>query len=491
MKKAKTLTSLLLAALLLAPSLLTSCSDSAVNSDDTTADTSTVSAPSAESTSVETEAETTVISDDLKDEDFGGYAFRILSCVFYNKELATYITNDELTGVPVDDALYNSKTNIEDRFKVGISWIETGNETAGLNTAKNAINAGDDAFDILIGHDGNTVGLGKSGLLRNMYDLDEFNFEKPWWPNNAVESWTVAGKMFAASSYISYCGIHWTRAMTVNKDWAEELQMEIPYEAVREGKWTLDMLNTLTEDVSYDVDGNGKINEKDKVGFTSGAQTWYCLQEGVDLPIYRRDESGNIYLDLDVDRADKFLEIMRTLTQKDRYVSSGDFGIKMFENGNALFAYTQVGDAYDYYRISDVRYGFLPTPKLDEAQENYINCCTDVPWAIPKTVMGEQQHVVGTICEAMSAYNYNHVLPVYLEGALKSRAADSADDTEMLQIIADTRTIGFAYGYGLQINNILGDILDNGQGAASYFKSKEKVAEKALNKMISNFEDME
>lgn len=491
MKKAKTLTSLLLAALLLAPSMLTSCSDSAVNSDDTTADTSTVSAPSAESTSVETEAETTIISDDLPDEDFGGYAFRILSCVFYNKELATYITNDELTGVPVDDALYNSKTNIEDRFKVGISWIETGNETAGLNTAKNAINAGDDAFDILIGHDGNTVGLGKSGLLRNMYDLDEFNFEKPWWPNNAVESWTVAGKMFAASSYISYCGIHWTRAMTVNKDWAEELQMEIPYEAVREGKWTLDMLNTLTEDVSYDVDGNGKINEKDKVGFTSGAQTWYCLQEGVDLPIYRRDESGNIYLDLDVDRADKFLEIMRTLTQKDRYVSSGDFGIKMFENGNALFAYTQVGDAYDYYRISDVRYGFLPTPKLDEAQENYINCCTDVPWAIPKTVMGEQQHVVGTICEAMSAYNYNHVLPVYLEGALKSRAADSADDTEMLQIIADTRTIGFAYGYGLQINNILGDILDNGQGAASYFKSKEKIAEKALNKMISNFEDMD
>ena len=444
MKKATKLLSLLLAGLLLA-----SCSNAAGGQNETSpAD--TVALPSSSESAVESESETTYIPDDLKDEDFGGYAFRILSCVFYNKELATYITNDELTGVP-----------------------------------------GDDAFDILIGHDTNTVGLGKSGLLRNMYDIDEFNFEKPWWPNNAVESWTVAGKMFAASSYISYCGIHWTRAMTVNKDWAEELLMEIPYEAVREGKWTLDMLNTLTEDVSYDVDGNGKMNDKDKVGFTSGTQTWYCLQEGVDLPIYRRDDSGSIYLDLDVDRADKFLEIMRTLTQKDRYVSSGDFGVKMFENGNALFAYTQVGDAYDYYRVSDVRYGFLPTPKLDEAQENYINCCTDVPWAIPKTVMGEQQHVVGTICEAMSAYNYNHVLPVYLEGALKSRAADSADDTEMLQIIADTRTIGFAYGYGLQINNILGDILDNGQGAASYFKSKEKVAEKALNKMISNFEDMD
>ncbi len=358
MKKATKLLSLLLAGLLLA-----SCSNAAGGQNETSPP-DTVALPSSSESAVESESETTYIPDDLPDEDFGDYAFRILSCVFYNKELATYITYDELTGVPVDDALYNSKTNIEDRFKVGISWIETGNESAGLTAAKNAINAGDDAFDILIGHDTNTVGLGKSGLLRNMYDIDEFNFEKPWWPNNAVESWTVAGKMFAASSYISYCGIHWTRAMTVNKDWAEELLMEIPYEAVREGKWTLDMLNTLTEDVSYDVDGNGKMNDKDKVGFTSGTQTWYCLQEGVDLP-------------------------------------------------------------------------------------------------------------------------------VYLEGALKSRAADSADDTEMLQIIADTRTIGFAYGYGLQINNILGDILDNGQGAASYFKSKEKIAEKALNKMISNFEDMD
>lgn len=487
MKKYQRRLSLLLCALIILSCTL-SCSETGSGETETTP----VSAPTTDTT-VDTaaESETEYIGDDLPSPDYDGYAFRILSCNFYDKELATYMTFDEMTGVPVDDALYESKMYLEDRFNIGISWIETGDTSAGQTTARTAINAGDDAFDILIGHDGNTVGLGKEGLLRNMYDFEQFNFEKPWWPEHAVESWTVAGKLYAASSYISYCGLHWTRAIIFNKEWAEDLNMEMPYDAVREGRWTLDMLNTITEDVSYDYDGNGKMNEKDKVGFTSGGQTWYCLQEAVDLPIYRRDANGEIYIDTDIERAEKYVTIMREITSKDRYVSSGDFGTKMFENGNALFAYTQVGDAYDYIRISDIKYGFLPTPKLDELQEDYINCGTDVPWGIPKTVVGAQEDIVGTICEAMSCYNYNNVLPAYFEVALKSRAADAPDDAEMLQIISDTRTIGFAYGYGLLMNNILGDLMNSNQEVASYFKSKEKASSKALEKMVMQFEEME
>ncbi len=485
MKKHQQILALALSILMLS-SCLVSCSETATDETEPVPTANPYSETEAESVN-----ETEYISDDLPDVKFDGYAFRILSCQFYNKELATYMTFDDYTGVPVNDALYESKINIEDRFDTAISWIETGNETDGMNTSRTAINAGDDAFDILIGQDKNTLGLGKEGLLRNMYDFEQFNFDKPWWPDNTVESWTIAGKMYAASSYISYCGLHWTRAIIYNKEWAEDLHMDSLYDMVREGTWTLDTLNSLTEDVSYDYDGNGKMNEKDKVGFTSGSQTWYCLQESVDLPVYRHDANGEIYMDFDVDRVDKFVNIMRELTNKDRYVSSGDFGTDMFEKGNALFAYTQVGDAYDYIRISDIKYGFLPTPKLDENQENYINCCTDVPWAIPKTVMGEQQEIVGTICEAMSCYNYNHVLPAYFEVALKSRAADAPDDAEMLQLISDTRTIGFAYGYDLLMNNILGDILESTQEVASYYKSKEKAAGKSLEKMIANFEEME
>ncbi len=452
----------------------------------------TAPAPSAEPGIPEEEAEEDVyVSDDLPDADYDGYDFRILSCYFYDKELATYITFDEITGDPVDDVLYASRDYIQNRFNIGVRWIETGDTTAGMNAVKKAVTAGDDSFDILIGHDTNTFGLGKDGYLYNLMAVEQFNFDKPWWPKNTVESLRVGDKMYAASSYLSYCGLHWTRVITFNKDFAEDLGYGGLYDEVREGKWTLDRLYELTEGVSQDLDGNGKITAKDRVAFTSGTQTWYCMQEAADIPVYRHDAEGIPYLDIDVDRVTKYVDIMRLLITGPDYVASGDFGIDQFKNDTALFAYTQVGDAYDTYRISEIRYGFLPTPKLDEAQEDYINCCTDVPWGIPKNVTPTQLDLIGTVSEAMSCYNYNNVLPAYYETAIKARTADAPDDTEMLTIIAETRTISFSYTYQLTYNNIVDGCVTGNNEVASYFKKNEKVATKTLDKMVEKYAKMD
>jgi ABC-type glycerol-3-phosphate transport system substrate-binding protein len=166
--------------------------------------------------------EAVYISDDLPSPDYEGYDYRILSCNFYNKELATYLTFDEITGDPVDDVLYASRDNIQNRFNIGIRWIETGDTTAGRDAVKKAVTAGDDAFDILIGHDTNTFGLGKDGYLYNLMAVEQFNFDKPWWPKNTVESLRIGNKMYAASSYLSYCGLHWTRVITFNKEMLRE-----------------------------------------------------------------------------------------------------------------------------------------------------------------------------------------------------------------------------------------------------------------------------
>ncbi|MBQ3815498.1 MAG: hypothetical protein II836_05525, partial [Clostridia bacterium] len=105
---------LILAALIL--SLFAGCSTA-------TTDESTV--PTAQNPVAAEEApeadpdEPVYISDDLPDTDYNGYDFRILTCYFYNKELATYITYDEITGDPVDDVLYASRDNIQNRFNIG------------------------------------------------------------------------------------------------------------------------------------------------------------------------------------------------------------------------------------------------------------------------------------------------------------------------------------------------------------------------------------
>jgi len=468
---------------------LTSCASDQASGEDS-APASTPALPEETVPEEDAEEEAVYVSDDLPSPDYDGYDFRILSCYFYDKELATYITFDEITGDPVDDVLYASRDYIQNHFNIGVRWIETGDTTAGRDAVKKAVTAGDDSFDIHIGHDTNTFGLGKDGYLYNLMAVEQFNFDKPWWPKNTVESLRIGDKMYAASSYLSYCGLHWTRVITFNKDWADDLGYNSLYDEVREGKWTLDRLHELTEGVSVDLDGNGSINAKDRAGFTSGSQTWYCMQEAVDISAYRHNADGIPYLDVDIDRISKYVDVMRLLITGDDYVASGDFGVDQFKNDTALFAYTMVGDAYDTYRISEIRYGFLPTPKLDELQGNYINCCTDVPWCIPKNVTDSQLDIIGTVAEAMSCYNYNNVLPAYYETAIKARTADAPDDTEMLTIISETRTISFSYTYQLTYNNILNDLGNNGE-VASYVKKNEKAAVKTLEKMIEKYEKMD
>lgn len=485
MKKSTKLLALILSALMLTPALF-SCSTA--TSDETQPGAST---PTAEATDTVAETEDEYVYDDLPESaDLGGYTFNILSCNFYNRDSWTLITYDEMIGDPINDVLFESQTNVSERFNIDIGYIEAGDTGAGKTMFTTSVNGGDHSFDIFVGHDGDTIGLGKSGLCLNLMDVEQFNFDKPWWPTNTVESLRLGNKMYAASSYLSYLGLHWTRVLTVNKEMAGNMNMEIPYDMVREGKWTLDQLYALTEGASWDANGNGRLDANDEIALVSGNQTWYCMQEAVDIPVYRKDAEGYPYLDIDLERVEKYVSIMDKLINGNDYLLDGDFGITPFQNGKALFAYTQVGDAYDYYRLSDTIYGFLPTPKLDEMQENYINCCTDMLWAIPKTSYASID-TVGTIIEAMSCYNYNNVLPAYFEGALKSRIADSPDDSEMLQIIADTRTIGFAYGYGLAFNNIVNDCVIGTNQVASYFQKQQKAAQKTLDKLVAAYTEME
>lgn len=481
MKTKKRILALLLSAVMLTPALF-SCSET---SSEETSGTSGANTPTAE----ETAAPEPELSDDLPDTSFNGYEFRILSVMFGGDEGAHRIMFEDYTGNPVNDALRDSTLYVEDRFDVRMSYISGGNEFDTQTTTQNTIQAGDDAFDIVIGHDGLTFTLAKQGLFYNMYDIEQFNFDKPWWTPTADLS--LCNQLYCASSYLSYLGIHWTRAIMMNKDYMGNLNIEIPYNDVREGTWTLDKMLAMVEGTSFDVDGNGKINSNDEVGFCTGTQTYYCLQEAFDLSPYVHNDDGTVSFDFDLERMDTAVQKMRSLAQSSDYTQSGDgFGSEVFKLGSAMLVYGQIGDAYDIYRESDFSYGFLPTPKLDEMQGDYINCCTDLPWAIPKTISEEQSNIIGTIVEAASCYNYKNVLPAYFDVAMKNRTADSPDDAEMLQLIADTRKISFAFSYSMALNNVIGDLINSGNEVASYYASQEKSAQKTLEKLIQSFEEM-
>ncbi|MBQ5389905.1 MAG: hypothetical protein IIU58_03260, partial [Clostridia bacterium] len=101
-----------------------------------------------------------------------------------------------------------------------------------------------------------------------------------------------------------------------------------------------------------------------------------------------------------------------------------------------------------------------------------------------------QGDIIGTVVEAMSCRNYLDVLPAYFDVAMKSRTADTADDAEMLQLIADTRILPYARSYDLRFGALIKDIFKTNKSVASYYEAQKNGAEKTLNKVIAAYEDM-
>ena len=70
---------------------------------------------------------------------------------------------------------------------------------------------------------------------------------------------------------------------------------------------------------------------------------------------------------------------------------------------------------------SDVEFGILPMPKVEESQESYYAGSGDNPVVIPIT--NNNMDRTGMIVEAMSAEGYRRVQPAYTETVMKERYA--------------------------------------------------------------------
>ena len=141
---------------------------------------------------VTTEPEETLPADNLPDTDLSGYTFRIYSL----DECAKFFYSDALDGDVVNDAIYQSIMNVEERFGADVQCVIFGSGDGDFNGAINKIIlAGDDVFDVAENHDTLSGDSSLKGLYLNILDFPYLDFEQPWYPTNAIDSLTLYGKL--------------------------------------------------------------------------------------------------------------------------------------------------------------------------------------------------------------------------------------------------------------------------------------------------------
>ena len=478
----------LLLACLLAALALTGCSEKAA--DGSASSDNAASSPAGAENAPDAEPEDDIIRDDLPDKDFGGADFAILTTSWYNAK--KYIYADELNGEVVNDALYNQRARVSERFNVNITCNDDDDLDPVSAKTHNLVISGDDSYAITYSHDNMTMNNGLKGDFCNLRSFEILDFSKPWWQGTS-QVFTIQGKLFATANSMAMSGIYMNCTVSFNKSLMTDLQLEYPYEKVRNGEWYMDDMISMAEVGTQDLDGNGKLDAKDQWGFLTASYGWLQFQSDLGAGCMEKDEEGNVRFTGNVDKMVSVMEKFDALDEFTQTSSGTDYNVQMFAEGRGLFMFSENRNLYESMRDTDISYGILPAPKFDELQENYASAGYDIYWGVLLSSSAHEE-LISYCLESISCENYNNVIPAVWEAVLGSKLADAPEDTEMFYIIRDVQYVDLGYALSQSIAGLSSIVFlktntTAGQ-TASFIQKLQKSLSKGTDRLNKSYAEL-
>lgn len=446
----------LLLAFLLAGGMI-SCSEQSAGEPEVPAD--DPAAPAAENAEpAETEDPYAHLYEDLPSGDFEGRSFTVLTPIHAESDFV-----GEVDGDVISEAVYRRNLKVEEDLNVTVVPIsEAGlwdDQANYINKIKVSVMAADDSYQLISGYAAYITSIASEGVLANWNDVADVNFEKPWWNSDIVYEMDVAGKLFYITGDLSMTSLDYLFCLFFNKDMMTDFGFEAPYDIVRDGAWTFDVMNSYIEPVNIDVNGDGKMTIDDMYGYSSDTTNFIsAYQAAFDADITVKDENGLPVLAIGEESfVDKFNTMYTFLVDSPSVYLSTNEGsytddlnreaTKVFSEGRALFEAQLLGNSAALRNV-EIEFGILPYPKYNEEQTDYMTTAWDAYnlFCLPLTA---DLDFVGKITEYMAACSFEIVLPAFYDKALISKYTRDTESADMIAIIRESAT----YNFG-QVNSI-------------------------------------
>lgn len=491
--KKRIVSALLLAALLLSSA---ACSNTPENTDKETPD----AAPAVEEVVVEEEVDETDFTPNVPDADFGGADFRFVqvSTPSYAYKLATDLLAEELTGDVINDAIFNRNTFVEDKYKIKVCAQYTDGFGQVQGIAVKAFAAGDDNYEVFNERLYEVPNMIGQGVCIDLNKVPYIDFSQPWWDHSCIESTAILHKNYIAASDIYLSDKYATAAVLFSKDMASAYNIENLYDVVKEGRWTIDYIRSVSENVSNDMNGDGKMDAEDFYGILGRRDMTMFFFHGTGSRLAELDENGIpvdvFYTDRNVSAIEKmftFFYDQNIFFNVHTRTSLGDSDFyTLFRDGHSLFYVGMMLEEVGKLRECEFDFGIIPNPKYDEEQANYYSTVSvhhtgllSVP-----AICGRLE-MVGTILEAMGAKSKQVLQPAYYETALKGKFARDSESSDMLDIIFANRVfdVGDIMGFGglsIDFYNITTDDI------ASFYQKHQKLVSKQIEKYVKTLEEL-
>lgn len=444
--------------------------------------------------------------DDLPDSiDLNGRTFNILSRV--EGEIFNEFVTDEMTGEVINDAIFQRNLNLEARLNASLENTEiSGGDNAATAELERNVTAGSADYDLFCSNSYRTAESAYKGYLLNLAGLEYVDLSKPYWANGLNEAVSMGGKQYIATGPMSLGFYRYMMVDLFNKNLFAAAEVEMPYQTVLNGKWTLDVQNTLAEGFYQDLNGNGEKDDEDRFGYVTRMAGDTSINDGywasLNLRSMSKDADDYYVYDVDEERfvngIDALLRLMNGNGTARMCANDNDIYMRFVEGKAAMTVARLYIVETGEFRDMDDDYGILPMPKASEDQADYYSYDQDqfLVYGIPKSVAADDTDNIGMFLEAYASESWNILKPAYYETALTVKYVNDEESAAMLDKITEGMYIDPSNLYLTMINfnsmNLLRTILlKNENIAASMIASNAKAVQKTIEKINDAYRGME
>ncbi|MBE6585249.1 MAG: hypothetical protein E7645_01835 [Ruminococcaceae bacterium] len=439
----------------------------------------------------------------------------------YDGEEIVFLTRDEAEWSTVEifaekadikedvisDAVYTRNDAIYTNYGVTVKEfkINTSEVTGKVQTEVQAP-TGD--FHAVVTNVVNSAAMSNNTLIwdLNSPETSSLDFSKSYWDTKLIEGLTINDMVFFVTGDIMTLDNDATFCMMFNKTIANECQIPDLYSMVDNYEWTFDKLFEYEQLAIKDPNGDGVLEYDSGVcGFALTDDVFYSMFYAGGLCVVSKDDVGDLYFSLDVERAQNVAERAQRIFAKDFIVNintvstnSGvnvpEVGKTCFGDGHALFL-GEVLQCVERMRGYDVDFGVIPYPMYDATQKQYYHMMhkTGSVVSIPRSV-NKNIEMVASMIEAMAYYSVDTLTKQYYEINLTTKNVKDEQSGPMIDMILDSRVCDLAYYYdwGSALGKLAGALnpttnTSMASTTKSLSKTVERQMQKAVEKMVKNY----
>lgn len=368
------------------------------------------------------------------------------------------IVIEEQNGEILNDTVYDRNQQIEEMFNITLKQnaIHPSNV---ISEARKVIMSAEDVYDVMFlchNWEGAIGTLALEGCFYDLADITEFQFDKPWWNQNIIDQLKIGSSdsLYFALNDIDVCNMQLPVILYFNEKLMRDYDLDLPYNLVRNGKWTLDEFEKYLKAVANlngDENWTWKTNGNSIYGYASYHMGATAILIGTDVTIIDFKNNRIPYLAVENERFYSAVQkLAKILSVEGQYIYTDAVGADrmggVFKVGRSLFVDGALSNANILRDIED-SFGILPMPKYDENQQNYRTHMHSLATFTVIPVTNTEPDKAASVADAMAYLSNKDVRPVYYDVALPYKQLRNEDSVDMLKIILDTRSIHIGYVY--------------------------------------------